>query len=748
MSINYADVFPYTSGQSFSDELNARFVAIKNAINADSNAVKYRGAWNAATAYEANDAASYNGGKWLALNDSLNSAPVEGADWTSLGGGGIIAKATTSVYGAVRLSAAPTDATQPIAVSTTQNVGGVLSGNILNPGFSVDMATQAELDNAIATRAAAVHTHTAAQINDFSQAVRDSMEYATGAPVQTLADLRALPAVNRQDKQQRLVEDVGASYRFDLQGTGTDDGAGTIAPDVGAGRWFKASTSGLAAVAMSGAYADLIGTPAVSGLGAIHKIVGANLQLSDSATFYDDIPLSLSSTQAGLQTAIQSKGGAFSNRTVQLNTTQPTAGNNEILNVVGTASSVYNNSPSNVADRVSDGSLTTSWASSGGPPEWLKFDLVAQKQISSYEIYVNSINSRNPKTWQLEVSAMGDFSGEQTVVDSQTNYIFSALNATFVLPQQTTQRFWRLNITANAGPTFTEIFEFRLVSPATSGSISLTVNTPPTVGDVPPIEVAPGDKFVGSSIPFGYSANSTRVDSSGFNNLPATATDVQIALQKIDERIGNTSGAQGPKGDTGAAGPIGPQGIAGAVGPKGDIGAAGTNGVDGAAGPKGDRGDTGAQGIQGPPGAASAGGSALTLLASALLTAGQSAATVDLPIAQTHKHLKIIAKLVKPDNPNGSGTSSSYLKLNGGVVQLLGANDVSASALYCDITIPDYTSTSLNEKSIIFSTVASSATNTQRGRISGATANVTLVQFLVTQVNLVAGTRIDVYGFN
>lgn len=37
--------------------------------------------------------------------------------------------------------------------------GGILSGTYPNPGFAVDMATQAELDAAVTTRAAATHTH-------------------------------------------------------------------------------------------------------------------------------------------------------------------------------------------------------------------------------------------------------------------------------------------------------------------------------------------------------------------------------------------------------------------------------------------------------------------------------------------------------------------------------------------------------------------------------------------------------------
>ena len=46
----------------------------------------------------------------------------------------------------------------------------------------------------------------------------------------------------------------------------------------------------------------------------------------------------------------------------------------------------------------------------------------------------------------------------------------------------------------------------------------------------------------------------------------------------------------GPKGDTGASGPQGPQGPKGDTGPQGEIG------------PKGDKGDTGPQGPQGEKG--------------------------------------------------------------------------------------------------------------------------------------------------
>lgn len=66
--------------------------------------------------------------------------------------------------------------------------------------------------------------------------------YPDYAPaVQDVAALRAIPASERVDKQQRLVEDKSTAYYFDDTGAGVDDGDLIIKPaDVGnGGRWFK-----------------------------------------------------------------------------------------------------------------------------------------------------------------------------------------------------------------------------------------------------------------------------------------------------------------------------------------------------------------------------------------------------------------------------------------------------------------------------------------------------------------------------
>ena len=86
---------------------------------------------------------------------------------------------------------------------------------------------------------------------------------------------------------------------------------------------------------------------------------------------------------------------------------------------------------------------------------------------------------------------------------------------------------------------------------------------------------------------------------------------------KGDTGATGATGAQGPKGDTGATGAQGPKGDTGATGaqgPKGDTGATGAQGpkgdtgATGAQGPKGDTGATGAQGPKGDTGATGAQG--------------------------------------------------------------------------------------------------------------------------------------------
>ena len=68
-----------------------------------------------------------------------------------------------------------------------------------------------------------------------------------GAPVADVAALRAVASATLPDKQLRLSETTEAIYSWDAEGTGADDGDGTIVPtDItppAPGRWFKTTVA-------------------------------------------------------------------------------------------------------------------------------------------------------------------------------------------------------------------------------------------------------------------------------------------------------------------------------------------------------------------------------------------------------------------------------------------------------------------------------------------------------------------------
>src|SRR6185503_16443309 len=78
--------------------------------------LNWKGAWNAATKYVADDAVSSGGSSWRAVRNNTNVVPVEGADWTIIaqkgdtgpqGSGGLTAVSATSPLSVTNATTAP-----------------------------------------------------------------------------------------------------------------------------------------------------------------------------------------------------------------------------------------------------------------------------------------------------------------------------------------------------------------------------------------------------------------------------------------------------------------------------------------------------------------------------------------------------------------------------------------------------------------------------------------------------------------
>lgn len=123
---------------------------------------------------------------------------------------------------------------------------------------------------------------------------------------------------------------------------------------------------------------------------------------------------------------------------------------------------------SETAANAIDNNTGTFWTSalSGTPPRWLKIDLGSdgQKAAGKYVITIRSSDgSGKPTAWQLQGSNTGAFSGEETILDTQTAQTFSGDGPnTYTFNNTTSYRYYRLYVTATSGGVYVQIKEFAL----------------------------------------------------------------------------------------------------------------------------------------------------------------------------------------------------------------------------------------------------------------------------------------------
>jgi len=164
----------------------------------------------------------------------------------------------------------------------------------------------------------------------------------------------------------------------------------------------------------------------------------------------------------------------------------PVVGNEMTSNVlpvpyVASASSSFGagNAPWEAFDGFVSPAGLAGWITvSGTPTGWLKIDLGSTKTFTQYIIAPSgnvAFESVYPKDWTFEGSNTGDFTGEETILDTQTGITgWNGLPKTFVIPSATF-RYYRINITLNNGnPLYTGIEELTLGSKYSTASPSPT----------------------------------------------------------------------------------------------------------------------------------------------------------------------------------------------------------------------------------------------------------------------------------
>jgi len=122
------------------------------------------------------------------------------------------------------------------------------------------------------------------------------------------------------------------------------------------------------------------------------------------------------------------------------------------------------NPPNEGKDRLVDGNKGTKWltfATTG----WVQVKLSAPIAVTTYALTsANDVPERDPRNWTLQGSLDGT---TWTVVDSQTDQVFTDRGQTKVYPLTNTQAFlyYKLDVTANGGAPIVQLAELEMANP-------------------------------------------------------------------------------------------------------------------------------------------------------------------------------------------------------------------------------------------------------------------------------------------
>ncbi|WP_405056771.1 carbohydrate-binding protein [Kribbella sp. NBC_01505] len=253
------------------------------------------------------------------------------------------------------------------------------------------------------------------------------------------------------------------SYRgdgVDLETT-SDAGGGYNLGWTSAGQWFHYTVN----VATAGTYsvAARVATPAAV-TNAFHLVSASGTNLSGN--------VSLPSTggwqtwanvtaQVTLPAGLQTLTVYQDNGNWNLNSLQFTSGSTPTANLAaGKPTSESSHSQSYVSGNVTDGNQSSYWESANNAfPQWTQVDLGSAQSVSRVVLQLPAAWGARDQTLSLLASSDGN---TFTTVKAAATYTFGP-TTTITFPAST-QRYWRVNITANTGWPAAQLSEFQIWS--------------------------------------------------------------------------------------------------------------------------------------------------------------------------------------------------------------------------------------------------------------------------------------------
>ncbi|MDT0212405.1 GH92 family glycosyl hydrolase [Rothia sp. ARF10] len=196
------------------------------------------------------------------------------------------------------------------------------------------------------------------------------------------------------------------------------------------------------------------------------------------------------------------------------------------------------NAPNETAAKLADGDVGTKWLA-GGRSNWVTYELAAPAAVVAYALgSANDAPGRDPRDWTLQGSHDGT---SWTSLDTRANQGFPNRFQTrqYSFANTTAYRFYRLDITANAGDDGTQLAEWLLSTKAIPPSDMTT-----TVGSGPSdaYNARPNVGFTGTAALHYMGAHTTEGRAYSYNkvldvDLPVSAT-TELAYKIFPELTG------------------------------------------------------------------------------------------------------------------------------------------------------------------------------------------------------------------